>query len=164
MITSGHLASGPPAPAERLPPKVERKPEWPRLLTMWIHKAQSQRFIWGSWDCCMAMCDGVRTIANVDPGARVRQQYTDQLGAARVVMRLTHVPWFEGAVAAELQYHGLIECPVDFAGRGDVVMGDSQDGPTWGLIDETGQRAVFAAQKGARWAAKAQCRRAWRVG
>jgi hypothetical protein len=164
MITGGRVLSAPPAPGELARPEIVRKPNWPTLLRHWIDRAQSRRFVWGEWDCCLAMCDGVATISNVDPGVRVRRQYGDAIGAAKVVMRLTGVPWFEEAVATELRLHGLVETPLPYVGRGDVVMGDSQDGPTWGLIDHTGQRAVFAAIKGARWVPLDVCRRAWRVG
>lgn len=147
-------------------PQVRRRADWEHRLQAWINAAQSRRFVWGDWDCCMAMCDAVRAMTDSDPGVRVRGQYSDQLEVARLVMRLTGVATFEGAVAAELAQQGIPPADsVAQARRGDVAAFDQPAaGPTWGVVDLTGRRVVAASLKGLVWAPLDKCRRAWLVG
>ena len=167
MISIGIAA----APRLASPPVI-RFVDWDRRLRAWIDGAQSRRFIWGEWDCCLAMADAVRTMTGVDVADRVRGKYggkmapsENALDVAKLIMRLTGVATFEGAVAAEITLHGLPEIRPQFAQRGDVAMGDGPDGPTWGIVDLTGARALFAlAPRGLQWIALAKCRRAWKVG
>lgn len=162
MISHG-IAAATPVLAR---PLVRRKDGWEGALKRWVNRAQNARWNPGAWDCCMAPCDAILEMTGVDCGARVRGKYTTMEGAALVVIRLHYpIASFEAAVAAEWTHHGLVECPVPMARRGDVVMFDqpAPHGVTWGIVDLTGIRFVAAGKEGLMWGPVAKCRRAWRV-
>jgi len=145
--------------------RIRRRPDWEMRLKGWIDRAQNERFVPGKCDCLLAMGDAVREMTDADPCARYRGQYADLEDGIKMVMRLTGVPYFVGAVSAELVMHGLEPIERNFAARGDVVMGMQRDGPTWGVVDLSGQRVVFAARDANLiWVPLSATEQAWRVG
>lgn len=148
---------------------LRRFPDWEQRLQRWINQAQNRTWMPGIWDCCQAPAEAVREMTGVDVGARTRGRCETLEGQAAVVMRLHHdagIRTFEDAVAAEWVFNGLVGSTPGMARRGDIVMFDQPPphGPTWGIVDLSGQRFVAAGRDGLMWGPVERCRRAWRVG
>lgn len=143
---------------------LQKLPDWESRLNGWIDRAQNTPFVWGRFDCCLAMADAVLAMTGIDIAQGWRGRCTDMESAVRLVCRETGETSFIAAIDAILVRAGLrcLTSPA-FACRGDVVMAEAKHGPTWGVVDLTGRRAVYAAQAGIEWAKLGLARRAWAV-
>ena len=136
---------------------VRRHQHWPTLLAEAIKAKQGKPFAWGSQDCVTMAADLVEVMTGDDLLGDFRGQWMDAASARRMGD-------VEQLVADTLQARGLQEIGVLFAQRGDLVIADLQHGATAGVVDTTGQRAVFPGEKGLARVPLQGCRRAWRVG
>ena len=96
-----------------------RYEDWPERLNTFIESRRNAAFVFGETDCCMFAADAVLTITGVDLAADLRGTYSTKLGAAKVLSE-------RGGVAGVVTLPAI---PVLMAGRGDVVMIETPDGP-----------------------------------
>jgi hypothetical protein len=98
-----------------------RVEEWPDALMAVIQRHADQPFRYGASDCWMLVADAIEAITGNRPFADVR--YSTKQGAARTLTRYGFTN-----VADALAYV-LEEIPIANAGRGDVGVVDTPDGP-----------------------------------
>lgn len=132
---------------------------WPRLLSEYLDSVRTKPFTWGEHDCCLFTCNCIQIITGLDPAAEVfRGKYSDLPGA----MSLLNEHGGVEAIAVErCAAFGFAEIQVAFATRGDVLLVDTDNGPTLGIC--WGSKALFVGPDGLESAMKTRCRRAWRV-
>jgi len=58
---------------------------WEKKLGEFIETNTYRPFQWGQFDCCLAACDGVKTITGVDVGAPFKGKYHDAFGGLRAM-------------------------------------------------------------------------------
>lgn len=68
-------------------PKIQRHRDWQSRIAGFVTSREREPFAWGSNDCALFVCDGIKAISDHDPAADVRG-YSTEKGAARVVKRL----------------------------------------------------------------------------
>lgn len=104
-----------------------RKQNWPKALQERIKAAREVAFLWGENDCCLFVADCCVEICGVDPAEKYRGRYKTRRGAFGLVKR-TH-----GSIEAAFDsYFGRI--PREQAGRGDIALFTSPDGPCVGVL------------------------------
>lgn len=139
---------------------MKRVQNWPGLLPAHTLPTTGKQFQWGRWDCALAVCDAVRALTGVDPGARYRGTYSTEEEARAITGG--DLGKFAAAIAAE---HGMQEVSPRLARRGDIVFVDNRtpDGAL-GIVDLSGACASCVGQQGYIRVPMRRWKRAWHVG
>jgi hypothetical protein len=152
---------------------MKRLPHWERLLAAHFAKAATQRFAWGTFDCALAVCDGINAITGLDPGAPYRGKYATEKDAMALLVGPGNPNGDLGTFAAAvcqaagfpewLDKDGKTPRPT-FGRRGDVALVNN-GGPTpaLGTVDLTGRFAWCAAERGFGRVPMHRWLRVWRI-
>jgi hypothetical protein len=141
---------------------LQRVPDWPDRLHRMIESAAEVPFQLGTFDCCLHVCNCIRTmtVGAPDLAANYRGKYSDEAGAAQIYGASLEA--FIANFAAEL---GCPEVPVTFARRGDVVFVDNGTPQgAIGVVSTDGRFASCASDKGLALVRLHRWKRAWRIG
>ena len=123
-----------------------RKENWPEILAAEI-AAADKPFVWGEWDCCLFAAHVVHAMTGEDFAKNF--QYTTKIGAVKLMSEHGGV----GGIASKF----LLEIPVTFVGRGDVVEIDGALGIC------IGQWSMFLTETGLTKKLTLDCVRAWSI-
>lgn len=158
------------SPAKPTPSIHRRHDGWQSLSHKHYIGSRHTPFAWGTHDCCTTVCDHIEAITGVDVYAEFRGTYTDAASAVASIHKITGGSTVEDAanyVTAKFSIPELLS-PL-FAQRADVVLYDhpiegGKTEPTLGIVDLTGQYALFTGETGRLRIQLSKCRRAWRIG
>jgi hypothetical protein len=141
---------------------MKRVQNWPALVPAHTMPNSGRTFQWGRWDCALAVCDAIRALTGVDPGAPYRGTYSSEAEAQAIFAKAGGLANFAAAVASQ---HGMQEVRPRLARRGDVVFADNgtPDGAL-GIVDLSGTCASCVGPRGYRRIPMHRWKRAWRVG
>ncbi|WP_260843343.1 DUF6950 family protein [Sedimenticola selenatireducens] len=130
---------------------------WEKRLMELLQAAHDRPFEWGNHDCALFAAAGVLAITGNDVAADVRGHYSSAKGALKVLKTL-------GMADLESATTHLLGNPVDtrLAGRGDVVLVETANGPTLAIC--AGIYAFAPGEKGSIAMARHAWRNAWKVG
>lgn len=103
------------APPAVLPARRARVPDWQLRFAALVQERMSAPFVWGRHDCCLWAADVVLALTGLDPAAALRGQYSDELGALRLVRQLGGLPQIASAALGE-------PCKASYATVGDVLL------------------------------------------
>jgi hypothetical protein len=143
--------------------RTKRLRNWPKLLAAHLKASAGRPFAWGAVDCGLAAADAIQAMTGKDPAAELRGRYSTADGATEALLAFAG-GGIEAAAEKIAAQQGWSEIPIKFAGRGDLVLFDSQDGATLGIVGMDGIHAHSTGPKGAvRIPILGCCRRAWRV-
>jgi hypothetical protein len=139
---------------------MRRVGNWPALLPAHTLPTNGKTFQWGRWDCALAVCDAIRSLTGVDPGAPYRGKYSTEAEAREITGG--DLGKFAAALAAE---HGMQEVSPRLARRGDVVFvaNNTPDGAL-GIVDLSGTAVACVGPQGYVRVPMRRWKRAWRVG
>lgn len=140
---------------------LTRFPNWPERLDA-VLRDNNRPFQWGVNDCALRACDVVLAITGTDVAAEFRGRYTTRVGATRVMRRL-YGGNLERVAEKIAAAHGMPEIPPALARRGDVVLVDTDHGPSLGVMRHDGRHAEFKTDTQPLIFPAGDCRRAWRV-
>lgn len=129
--------------------------DWPLRLQAYVEERQARPFEWGALDCCTFAAGAVKAIAGADLLAPLGLDYTNEIGAARVVKSY-------GETVADVATNFLGDpIPVTMAQRGDIVY---RPGPLFGSLGVSfGVRAWFPSEGGLIAVLTLDCSQAWAV-
>jgi hypothetical protein len=139
---------------------LQRFHDWPERLHRIIDASRAVPFAWGSFDCALHVCNCIREMTGVDPGARYRGTYSNEAGA--IAIYGSDLGAFAAGVCASL---GCAEVAVTFARRGDIVFLDN--GTPHGalaIVSTDGRFAACVWTSGLLLVRSNRWKRAWRVG
>lgn len=147
---------------KRKPKSPARRQDWPSRLFAFIEQRRHMPFTWGSHDCCLFACDGIRSQTGLDPAAKLfRGRYRDAAGAVRLVRKHGGI---EAIAESVCRAHGFEELASPLlAQRGDVVLVEVEDGMKHAVGLCLGAECAFAGTDGLVMRGVAECCRAWRV-
>ena len=139
---------------------LKRVPDWRFRLGQIIDSARQLQFEWGVFDCALHVSNCIRALTGVDPAANYRGTYSDETGAVAI-----YGASFEAFIAAQASDLGLVEVPVTFAGRGDLVFLDNNTPQGCvGVVSLDARFVSCAAANGLLLVPITKWKRAWRVG
>lgn len=127
--------------------------DWPERLSHAIEEARGKSFRWGQHDCCLFVADTVRAITGYDFAADLRG-YETQTGAYRRVAEF-------GSIEALVSHLVGPHKAAAFAGRGDVVLAELDQGPTLGIC--LGNQCAFVGEHGLTFYPRTVASHAWSV-
>jgi hypothetical protein len=137
---------------------TQRISNWPRALADFVESRRATPFKWGEHDCCLFAADAVIAITGIDLASDFRGTYDSELSAMRIINANTD---FETLIASHCERFGFGQIPVQFAGRGDLVIVEGLD-RYWagialgGIIAGPGKIGLIMSPMSA-------AKRAWRV-
>ena len=141
--------------------QLRRFPDWPTRLLAAIDEKAGTRFSPGIHDCCISACDIVERMTGEDIAARFR----GYSGKEEMLATLETHGGVESIAETVMKEHGCGEIPIALAGRGDMSMLDTPDGPTMAIVDMDGIHAAACSAKGWRPVnIKQHATRTWRIG
>lgn len=141
---------------------LKRKQNWPQLFLCAVKEKAGMRFQPGMHDCCIAACDIVYKMTDVDVAAKFRGKYSTAREMKDIVDANGGV---EAMFEEEMRRCEAEEILVSQAGRGDFVMLDTPDGHTISVVSMDGVNVIACGAEG--WetvSIKEHGVRAWRVG
>lgn len=143
-------------------------PHWQELLHNYFVRRHNEPFKWGSMDCCLFACDAVRELTGIDLAHDFRGRYDSALTAVREMKRFTGDATAQDdlveavAVKVTAQF-GLREVPLLMAQRGDVVLLQSPNGKSLGILGLGGTRVHASGPDGVISVPLKECLRAWLI-
>lgn len=127
---------------------LTRKANWQSILQNYLLIHQDTSFQYGSFDCCLFVCDCVHAMTDVDPAAGFRGNYKSRKEACEAIRRRTGrltVKAVVDTITAELE---MPEIPVLHAQRGDVCLIKRGRDYSLGIISLSGREILAAAASG----------------
>jgi hypothetical protein len=109
---------------------------WQDRFAAYFETARTRKFEWGIFDCCLFAADVVDTITGSTFRSQLAACYTDESSA------LAYIASFGTLDAAVSSWLGPSQAP-NFAGPGDIVIANLDNGPTVGVC--LGTKCAFAS-------------------
>jgi len=135
-----------------------RVENWPRHLQEFIETAASRPFEWGTFDCVQFVGEALDAMTGINPVENWRGRYTTETGAQRIINRD-----YGGSLT-----HGWTKIlgdpiPVSRAGRGDVVVVETDGVKATGIVDLTGERVACLSIDGLEFVPISAAVSAWKI-
>lgn len=139
---------------------LTRYQDWPIRLEHFIVDRKKEPFHFGTFDCCLAVCDAVKEMTGIDIGESFRG-YNGKDEADIVLEKNGGV---EGIAEHVSKHYDIEEIGVPFAGRGDICLVDYEEQLCLGIVFTDG-RNIFAPHFPGGWGSVPimTARRAWRI-
>lgn len=99
-----------------------RKQNWQALLHGYLCACRAREFQYGSFDCCLFVCDAIEVMTGVDVAAPFRGQYQSRKQAFRALGNYAGRASVEAVTERVTSDHGMPEIKPALAQRGDVVL------------------------------------------
>lgn len=141
---------------------MKRLQGWPELLGAFLESRNAEPFAWGGNDCALFACDAVFAMTGVDMAVEFRGTYNTLAGATRAIRKFAGggLDQLADKIAMQLE---VAEIKPLLAQRGDVVIFDTEQGATLGVVGLHGYLAHSVGPQGAVAVPVSACRRAWRI-
>lgn len=135
---------------------LSRLPCWQCQFSKFLFLNSHRPFAYGSFDCCLFVCDAIKAMTGTDVAANFRGAYS----SAREARRLGSVRKITEQVTAEFC---MDEVPPLRAQRGDVVLIKRARDYSLGIVDLSGSHLAVAVKTGVARIPLSEATRAWRV-
>lgn len=125
-----------------------RTGDWEHRLDRFLLDNSARPFRYGSWDCCLFVCDAIEAMTGIDVANKFRGQYANPKQARALARELCGGASVWDIARSTTGRFELKECIPAMARRGDVVLIPRKADYSLGLIDLTGQVAYLTRWKG----------------
>jgi hypothetical protein len=142
---------------------MTRLPAWPGLLDRFISENRHRHFAYGSFDCCLWVCDCIQVMTGVDVAAEFRGRYNSRTGALRRIREVTGASSVRKVVEHVTAAQGMVPAPVLNLGRGDVGLIRRSRDYSLGIVALDAARLIVAAASGLEWIPLTMATAGWRV-
>jgi hypothetical protein len=102
--------------------RLTRKHNWHGALDSFLLERRNTRFVYGSWDCCLFVCDAIQVMTGVDIAAPFRGAYSSHAEAVAAVRSYTGRPSIRAVAEAVSAEYGMRAIEALSVQRGDVVL------------------------------------------
>lgn len=113
---------------------LQRKPNWPTLLNLFLFSRRESPFIWGQNDCALFACDAILALTGVDTAAPFRGRYHTEIGAAKAMRRFAGGGLREVTDRITALWNMSCRPSLLLAQRGDLVLLHSAIGEGLGIV------------------------------
>lgn len=115
---------------------------WEKKIDEYLQKCSKRRFKWGSMDCLIFASNACKIVCGVDPMAKKRESDPETIRGLYKTAEEAYIliKEYRRTVPAIMDAH-FDRININFAQRGDVVLGKLDYGSTFGII--WGGQAVF---------------------
>jgi hypothetical protein len=137
---------------------MTRHKDWEQRLNRCIAEAKTRSFAWGEFDCARWVCEVIEALTGKDCYADFRGSYRSIYSAVRVVKPYGSIAELAAAVASQF---GLVEIPLNLAGRGDVVLVHENKYDSLAIVE--GLHALGVSERGVVHVPRKFWKKAWQV-
>lgn len=127
---------------------MTRHHDWESKLDEFLNGNSGRAFKYGSWDCCLFVCDAIQAMTGVDPATAFRGGYRTRRGALGLSESLYGARTVRAIVKAVTTRLEMVPCVPNLARRGDVVMVKRSSDVSLGIVDLTGCQAAVLTRRG----------------
>lgn len=142
---------------------MTRLPDWHVRLLSFLRAHAHDHFVYGSWDCCLFVCDAIREMTGVDPAEGFRDNYQSRSEAYRLIKEVSGASSVQAIVASITAKLQMPEIPVRRAQGGDVVLIERARDFSLGLISLNWSEIIVCKARGLQGISLNHAVRAWRV-
>lgn len=143
---------------------MTRRPDWQARLDSFLHAHAHDSFAYGSWDCCLFVCDAIQEMTGVDPASSFRNRYKTRSEAYSAIREQLGAKSLRAAVESITSTLGMQEAAsMKLAQRGDVALIKRARDYSLGLIALNGREVIVCRSGGLCRISLNQAVRAWRV-
>jgi hypothetical protein len=143
---------------------ISRYPDWQPRLEAFLAANQSRPFHYGTWDCCLFVCDAIRAMNGVDPSTGLRGQYASKPEAAEAIARKFGKPFLINEVIEGITLaHRMPACKVPHLQRGDVALIKRWRDVSLGLVSLDGTQIIVVGTGGLQRIPLSRAARGWHV-
>jgi hypothetical protein len=121
---------------------MQRYQDWAARLEVFLQEQKGRRFQYGSWDCCLFVCEAISAMTGSDLGVEFRGKYDSLRSAEALIRRYCPVQSLSALVAGVATRWGMREVSPLHARRGDMAMIRRGRGYSLGMIALDGQRVL----------------------
>lgn len=142
---------------------MKRFQDWPLRLEAYLAFIGEDEFSWGSNDCALFACNVVLELTGTDLGKEFRGRYNTKTGAYAALKKFSN-GGLELLALKIATKHLMKEIPPRRAQRGDIVLLETDAGPTLSVVCMDGIHVTAPGPTGLQRWPMDRGRRAWRVG
>ena len=142
---------------------MQRRSDWQGALDAFLRAHEERRFEYGTWDCCIFVCDAIVAMTGVDPAASYRGKYSTRAGALHAISEQLGTASIQAVAANAAAAHQMPEVPVPYAHRGDLVLIARGRDYSLGLVALNGSEVIVASKRGLWRLPLSRAVRAWQV-
>lgn len=143
---------------------MTRLPDWQHRLDSFLMGNSARKFRYGSFDCCLFVCDAVLAMTGVDMAEGFRGKYRTRTRALKVIKERFGRASVAAVAAGVTKQHAMLECSALMARRGDVAIIKRGRGDySLGVVDLTGEWIAALYASGIQRIPLAQSMKAWHV-
>ncbi|RZU39323.1 DUF6950 family protein [Edaphobacter modestus] len=129
---------------------LNKKQHWhTRAFHNFLVERATSPFAWGTNDCALFVADAILAITGTDIAENFRGKYTTELGALRIIKKITGGSTIADAATYCANKHGLAEHTHPLmAKRGDLVVIDNGGNLIAGVVHLNGRHVVSVGENG----------------
>ena len=142
---------------------MRRLPDWLSRFERFLSAHRTDRFVYGSWDCCLFVCDAIEVMTGTDPAQAFRGSYAPRAEAMAAVRAYTGTASIRVLARKITAEHGMELVPGLNARRGDLVMFRRPRSWSLGIVALNGFEAMALDAGGIVMKPIAEACFAWRV-
>jgi hypothetical protein len=142
---------------------MTRLPDWQVRLNSFLRTHAHDRFVYGSWDCCLWVCDAIREMTGVDPAEDFRGKYQSRKEAYALIEDAIGATSVQAVVANITAKLAMPEIPVRRAQHGDLVLIERPKDYSLGLIALNWSEIIVCRSRDLSRISLSHALRAWRV-
>jgi len=125
-----------------------RLPNWQSSLERFFLAHAADRFVYGSWDCCLFVCSAIEAMTGIDTAVAFRGNYrtrAEAMNAVRAFAGTASIRALAHKVTAE---YGMRAVPLPLVRRGDLVLFKRPRGYSLGILSLNGIDVTALGAKG----------------
>ena len=142
---------------------MQRRSDWQRVLDEFVRANQDRRFDYGTWDCCLFVCNAILEITGIDLAAPYRGKYSNRKGALHAIREQLGTGSIQAVAANAAAAHHMPEVSVFRAHRGDMVLIARGRDYSLGLVALNGRELIVTSRRGLWRLPLSRAIRAWHV-
>ena len=142
---------------------MRRRSDWQLALDEFLRANQDRSFEYGTWDCCLFVCDAIVAMTGVDLAASYRGKYSTRKGALHAISEQLGTASIQAVAATAAAAHDMPELPVPYAHRGDMVLVGRGRDYSLGLVALNGRDVIATSKRGLWRLPLSRAVRAWQV-
>jgi hypothetical protein len=142
---------------------MTRFSDWQERLDSFLTSNAKNHFTYGRWDCCLFVCDAIRTMTGIDPAEGFRESYVTRMGAMVIAKRKYGRASVRTIAERVTAKRDMPACLPTLAHRGDLVMFKRPNDYSLGIVDLSGRFAAILTQSGIQRLPVEQAVSAWHV-
>lgn len=140
-----------------------RYANWATALDKFLYEHAYEPFRYGSWDCCLFVCDAIQVMTGDDLAAEYRGRYSSRRAAFLELRKRAGKASVQVVAERAAAAFGMRETDAGRAQRGDMVLLRFFNSYSLGLVALNGREIVIARARGLWRVPLSKAIRVWNV-